>query len=157
MRRVITLILLAAIAVLLAGCGGGSKQASAPPPPPSPPTATQPATPPPPPPPPRHLSKRIYKKSELRKILLQPRDAPKDRGYVPSQSGPQTLENLFVLPRQISAAHAFGVKAAYDSVFAAKDRTSDRQISERVWLMKSRADAKGWLAKTKDDADQSDF
>jgi hypothetical protein len=158
MRRATVLVLLATVGVLLAGCGGGSKQASPPAPPPPPPTTTQPATPPPPtPPPPPRQSKRIYKKSELGRILLQPRDAPKELGYVPSESGPQTLQDLFVLPRQINGARAYGVRGAYDAVFAAKDRTSDRRISERVWLLKSRGDAKDWLAKSKDDADESDF
>jgi hypothetical protein len=140
------------LALAAAGCGSSSSSEgptttfNAPPTPPPPP-----ATPQPPPPPTK--PSRIYKKKELARLVLQPKDAPADLVFVRGESGRKTLEQIgFILPQQVNEAKAYGFRAVQDAIFQAKSKTSDRRVSERVWLLKNAKGASGWLEKSKADA-----
>jgi hypothetical protein len=159
MRRLVLIALsAAAVALLAADCGGSSKATLGPAPVPSPTisatttTAHAPspdrapvvATPKP---------ARIYKKSELARLALQPKDAPADLRYSGAESGPQTLSSIgLVLPSQRKPAQRFGVKALRDAVFVSRLLARDRRVAERIWLFRTPKGASGWLAQSERDA-----
>lgn len=130
--------------VIVAGCGGSKAAEPAPPPtsPPPQPAAQTPAKPP-----------RVYTKSDLVQLVLQPEDSPADMRYLKDESGQKTLEEIgFIVPSQIKELRSYGSRGVRDAVFGARAPRSDRRVAERVWLMKSAASAKRWLQKSKDDS-----
>ena len=139
MRRLV--LTAASSLVIVAGCGG-SKAAEPPPSTPPQPAVRTPAKPP-----------RVYTKSDLVHLVLQPKDSPADMRYLKDESGQRTLEEIgLILPSQIKELRSYGFRGARDAVFGARAPRSDRRVAERVWLMKSAASAKRWLQKSKDDS-----
>ncbi len=137
----------AVVAVLvMSGCGGSKTASPAPtdttPTTTSPQPVAQPAPKPKPTKPPR-----IYTKRELPKLVLQPKDAPADMRFLPSESGPKTLEQMgLILPRQIDEMRNYGFLAARDAIFVTRAPGSDRRVAQRVWLMRTPKFASRWFA-----------
>lgn len=155
MRHLLVLAVpVAAAAILAAGCGGDSSSSASPPPPPPPPATT-----PQPPPPPATPVKpwRYFTKAELPKIALQPKDAPADLAYLREASGPRRLEDILPLPEQIQEARSYGFTGQFEAVFESNSPGSDRRVGQSIWLFEDRKGAKGWLAKTKQDAAVAQF
>lgn len=153
MRRpgISLVVALAAAALLAAGCGESSPSADPQPPPPPPPTAP---TPPPPPAPPSPT----FKKSDLARVALGPKNAPSGLVYVKDESGPMTLTDAgLVLPAQTRPLRRLGFVTMHDSIFVAKAQRVDQRVSQRIWLFRSRGGATGWLKKTRQDADSLQF
>ncbi len=145
------MVALAAAALLAAGCGESSPSAEPQPPPPPPPTAP---TPPPPPGPPSPT----FKKSDLPRVALGPKNAPSGLVYVKDESGLMSLVDVgLVLPAQTRPLREFGFRAMHDSIFVAKAQRIDQRVSQRIWLFRSRGGAKGWLKKTQQDASSLQF
>jgi hypothetical protein len=140
MRRLAASIALAlvALALLAAGCGEGSPSAE-----PAPPPAPAPAPPPTPPPP-----SPSFKKSDLARIALGPKNAPSGLVFVKNESGPKNVE-FELAPSQIRPLRALGFVAMHDAIFAAK-APGDQRVSQRIWLFRNRGGAMAWLKQTKD-------
>ena len=156
MRLPVTLVLLFLVsALLLAGCGGDSTTAE-PEPPPPPPTTTAPPGPPPPPPPPQGPSP-TFKKSDLERIALGPKNAPPGLAYLKDESGIRSLDDVLVLPSQARPLKEIGFQALHDSIFASKQPRTDHRVSQRIWLFRNRGGATVWLQKTHEDARSLQF
>jgi hypothetical protein len=135
---------LVAVALLAAGCGESSPSAEPQPPPPSPPPApTPPPTPPPPSP--------SFKKSDLARIALGPKNAPSGLVFLKEESGPKKVE-LELAPSQVRPLRALGFVAMHDAIFAAKAPGNDQRVSQRIWLFRNRGGATEWLKQTKDNS-----
>jgi hypothetical protein len=131
---------LVAVALLAAGCGESSPSAeSQPPPSPSPAPAPSPPAPPSP----------TFKKRDLARIALGPKNAPSGLVYVKAESGPKNIE-FELAPSQVRPLRALGFMATYDGIFAAKAPGNDQRISQRIWLFRNRGGATEWLKQTKD-------
>jgi hypothetical protein len=142
-------VALAAAALLAAGCGESSPSAE-PQPPPSPSPAPSPTPPPP--------SSPTFKKRDLPRIALGPRNAPSGLVFVKDESGPMTLTDAgLVLPAQTRPLRSLGFEAMYDSIFVAKAQRVDQRVSQRIWLFRKPAGAMGWMMKTRQDADRLQF
>lgn len=158
MRRTVAAALLpAAAAVLAAGCGGSGAPAGS-----TTTASTRPAAATPPPA--RVAVKaqpkpwRTFARKELPRMALQPTDAPADLVYVREESGVRSLADMgLILPRQQRAVRSLGYLGAHDAVFAAKRRTSDRRVAERIWLFKKRSSASAWLERTRRDSVDLEF
>jgi hypothetical protein len=143
---------LVAAALLAAGCGESSPSAE-PQPPPSPSPAPSPTPPPPPAPP-----SPSFKKADLPRIALGPKNAPSGLVYVEDESGPMTLEDAgLVLPQQTRPLQGLGFEAMHDAIFVAKRQRNDQRVSQRIWLFRNRGGAAAWLRKTQDDASSLQF
>ena len=126
-----------AAALLAAGCGESSPSAE-----PQPPPSPSPAPAPPPPPAPPSPS---FKKRDLARIALGPKNAPSGLVYVKDESGPMTLDDVgLVLPRR-RPLRALGFVAMHDSIFVAKAQGIDQRVSQRIWLFRNRGGAMEWL------------
>lgn len=153
-RLVLLAVPVAAAALLAAGCGGDSSSGASPAP--YPPSST--TTPEPPPPAPKPVKPwRNFKKAELPKIALQPKDAPVDLVYLRDESGPKKLADELILPRQQRQVRSYGFLGMHDAIFGAKSSTSDRRVVQRIWLFKDSSGAKGWMKRTKQDAANREF
>jgi hypothetical protein len=151
MRRPGTSVVLAfaAAALLAAGCGESSQSAEPQPPPTPSPSPTPTPTPPPPP---------AFKKRDLARIALGPKNAPSGLVYVKDESGPMTLDDVgLVLPPQTRPLRGLGFEAIYDSIFVAKAQGSDQRVSQRIWLFRNPGGATAWLEKTREDASSLEF
>jgi hypothetical protein len=141
-------VALAAAALLAAGCGESSPSAE-----PQPPPGPTPASPPPP-----ASSSPSFKKADLSRIALGPKNAPSGLAFVKDESGLMTLTDAgLVLPAQTRPLRSLGFEAMYDSVFVAKAQRVDQRVSQRIWLFRKPAGAKGWMTKTRRDADRLQF
>jgi hypothetical protein len=135
--------------LVAAGCGESSPSAE-PPPPPSPTTAPSPTRPAPPSP--------SFKKSDLPRIALGPKNAPSGLDYIKAESGPMTLDDAgLVLPSQTRPLRGLGFEAMHDSIFVAKAQQNDQRVSQRIWLFRNRGGAVQWLDKTREDASTLQF
>ncbi len=146
MRRPTSVVLaFAAAALLAAGCGESSQSAEPQPPPsPSPSPAPTPPQPPAPPSP-------SFKKADLARVALGPKNAPSDLVYVKAESGPKNVE-FELAPSQVRPLRALGFVAMHDAIFAAKAPGNDQRISQRIWLFRNRGGATEWLKQTKDNS-----
>jgi len=150
-------VALAAAALLAAGCGESSPSAEPPPPPPPSPTAPPPPAPPTTPPPPAPPSPK-FKKSDLPRVALGPKNAPSGLVYVKDESGLMTLTDVgLVLPTQTRPLRGLGFEAMHDSIFVAKAQRLDQRVSQRIWLFRRPGGAMGWLKKTREDAASLQF
>ena len=152
MRRPGTSIALAlvAAALLAVGCGESSPSAE-----PQPPPSPSPAPSPPPPPAPPSPS---FKKADLARIALGPKNAPSGLVYVKDESGPMTLDDAgLVLPAQTRPLRGLGFDAMHDAIFVAKAQGNDQRVSQRIWLFRNRGGAMQWLDKTREDAGSLQF
>ena len=154
MRRPVILVLLALTsAVLLAGCGGDSTAAEPEPPPPT----TAPPAPPAPPPPPVKRSP-TFKKADLERIALGPKNAPPGLAYVKGESGIMSLDDVgLVLPSQTEPLKDIGFQTLHDSIFVSKQPRTDHRVTQRIWLFRNRGGATVWLQKTHEDARSLQF
>lgn len=150
MRRLATPFLLALVMALpLAGCGGDSTAAEPEPPPPT--TTAPPAPPPPPPAPPKRSP--TFKKADLERIALGPKNAPPGLALLEEESGNMSLDDVgLVLPSQTRPLKAIGFQALHDSIFVSNQPGTDHRVSQRIWLFRNRGGATEWLRKTHDDA-----
>jgi hypothetical protein len=91
---------------------------------------------------------RIYTRSQLPKLALQPSDAPKGMRYTKAESGRKTLFDVGVaLNTQIKELRGMGFRAVYDAIF---DSTrSDLRLATRTWLFGRPSGAERWLERTR--------
>jgi hypothetical protein len=142
-------VVFATAALLAGGCGKSSQSAEPQPPPSSSPAPTSPQPPAPPSP--------SFKKRDLARIALGPKNAPPGLLYSKEESGPMVLEDVLALPEQQAPLRALGFVAMHDSIFVARAPGSDQRVSQRIWLFKNRGGATAWLQKTKDDSESLQF
>jgi hypothetical protein len=147
-------LLLTTVAFVAAGCAGGDDDDSAgnEPPPATTPTAEAPAATAPPAgtttETPATEQGRIYTRSELPRLALQPSDAPKDMRYTRAESGRKTLLEVGVaLNTQIRELRGMGFRAVYDAIFDATK--SDLRLATRTWLFRRPSGAERWLERTR--------
>jgi hypothetical protein len=141
MRRPATSFALAVAAatLLVAGCGESSPSAE-----PQPPPSSSPAPPTPPAPP-----SPSFKKGDLARIALDPKNAPPGLVYIKAESGPKNVD-FELAPSQIRPLRALGFVAMQDAIFAARAPGNDQRVSQRIWLFRNRGGATEWLKQTKD-------
>jgi hypothetical protein len=152
MLRPAKLVALALVAVALLAAGCGESSPSAEPQPPPPPTAAPPA----PPSPPARPSP-TFRKDDLPRVALGPKNAPSGLAYLEAESGPMALEDVFVLPQQRAQLRRLGFEAMHDGIFVSKAPRSDQRVSQRIWLFRNRGGAMAWLDKTREDAASRQF
>lgn len=136
------------VALAAAGCAGGSEE-SAPQPQPQATNQAEPTAPEQPAD--STLPARLYSKSELARLVLQPSDAPFGMRYTKEESGPRTLLDVgIVLDEQVAQIRKLGFRGAYDAIF--DSTTIDLRLATRLWLFEKPDGAKRWLAKSRDDS-----
>jgi hypothetical protein len=141
-----TFVLLAVMVMLVAGCAGGDDDSDSAREEPPAATTTSPAAGTP-----QQTSNRVYARSQLPRLALQPNDAPTGMRYTKAESGPKTFEEVgLLLEPDLAEVRSLGLHAIYDVIFDA--RKSDLRLASRLWLFRKPAGARSWLAKTEDDA-----
>jgi hypothetical protein len=152
---VIPVLLVLLSALLLAGCGGDSTAAEPEPPPPT----TGPPAPAPPAPPPRPAKPSpTFKKSDLERIALGPKNAPPGLAYLKDESGIMSLDDVgIILPSQTRPLKDIGFQTLHDSIFASRQPRTDHRVAQRIWLFRNRGGASVWLQKTHEDARSLQF
>jgi hypothetical protein len=135
-------LLVSVVALAAAGCDTGSDSDSA--------DEQQTTTTPPvssvsPPGP--AASSRVYTKADLRRVGLQPSDAPRGMRYAKAESGPKQLDEIgILLDTQTKELRSLGFRAVYDVIF---DGTkSDLRLASRIWLFSGARGAQRWLDRT---------
>ena len=94
-----------------------------------------------------------FKKADLERIALGPKNAPPGLAYLKEESGMMSLDDVgLVLPSQTRPLKDIGFQALHDSIFASKQPGTDHRVSQRIWLFRNRGGATEWLRKTHDDA-----
>jgi hypothetical protein len=146
-------LLLAMVALVAAGCAGGDDDSDSageePPAATTPPAEAPGATVPPAGTTTEALpGGRVYKRSELPRLALQPSDAPKGMRYTKAESGRKTLFEVGVaLNTQIRELRGMGFRAVYDAIF---DSTrTDLRLATRTWLFRGASGAERWLERTR--------
>lgn len=149
-------LLLTMVALVAAGCAGDDDDsASDEPPAATTPTAEAPAATAPPAggtttEAPDADQGRVYTRSELPKLALQPSDAPKGMRYTKAESGRKTLLEVGVaLNTQIRELRRFGFRAVYDAIFDSTSSQSDLRLATRTWLFRRPSGAERWLERTR--------
>jgi hypothetical protein len=93
---------------------------------------------------------RIYTRSELPQLALQPSDAPKGMRYTRAESGRKTLLEVGVaLNTQIRELRRLGFRAVYDAIFDSTSAQSDLRLATRTWLFQGPSGAERWLERTR--------
>jgi hypothetical protein len=91
---------------------------------------------------------RIYTRSELPKLALQPSDAPAGMRYTRAESGRKTLLQVGVaLNTQIRELRSLGFRAVYDAIFDSTE--TDLRLASRTWLFRGISGAERWLERTR--------
>ena len=152
MRQVV--LLLTMVALVAAGCAGGDDDsATEEPPAATTPTGEAPAATAPPAgttQAPATKEGRIFTRSELPRLALQPSDAPKGMRYTKAESGRKTLFEVGVaLNTQIRELRGMGFRAVYDAIFDSTSAQSDLRLATRTWLFQRPSGAERWLERTR--------